>query len=78
MLHTAGIREDRIRSLAMSLRKDQLSSDEFQRELAALTKAERGVLVEFLADLARGPVEANDRFDQTSRGSRGRSFGCGA
>jgi hypothetical protein len=59
MLRAAGIRDDHIRSLAMRLRKDLLSSDEFKRELAALSKIEKAVLVEFLADLASGPVEWN-------------------
>jgi hypothetical protein len=51
------IRDDVIKNLAVSLRRNQLSADEFERELASLTREERASLVEYLDRLGRGPIE---------------------
>jgi hypothetical protein len=39
------------------LKRDQLSADDFQRELAALSREERASLVEYLNSIEKGPIE---------------------
>jgi hypothetical protein len=60
--------DERIRSLATRLKKNMLSSDEFNRELAALSRGERAALVEFLAAIENCPIEV--RRNGSSFGSR--------
>jgi hypothetical protein len=57
MIDASTSRDERIRSLATRLKKNMLSSDEFNRELAALSRSERAALVEFLAAIENGPIE---------------------
>ena len=59
MTENAPSREERIRTLALRLKQNMLSSDDFDRELSALSRYERSALVEFLATLDKGPVEVN-------------------
>jgi hypothetical protein len=55
----SNLREERIRSLAVRLKKNLLSSDELEQELSALSRSEQARLVEFLASFASGPIEVN-------------------
>ena len=57
MLKTASFRDDHITSLAIRLKRNQLSADDFQRELAALNRQQRATLVEYLDHIEKGPVE---------------------
>ena len=59
MSHQVQIREDHVTSLAVRLKRDQLSSDDFQRELAALSRPERAALVEYLDVIEKGPFEVH-------------------
>ncbi len=45
------MREEQIRSLAMRLKKNLLTSDEFEQELSALSRSDQAALIEFLAKL---------------------------
>jgi hypothetical protein len=51
------IREDLVTSLAIRLRRNMLSADEFQRELESLSRGERVALVDYLDRMEKGPVE---------------------
>jgi hypothetical protein len=57
MLPGANLRQEAVASLAIRLRRNQLSADDLQTEMSALTRAERAALVEFLDEMERGPVE---------------------
>ena len=57
MVGSLQVREDLIASLAIRLRRNLLSADEFQRELTALTRSERAALVEYLDRLEKGIVQ---------------------
>jgi hypothetical protein len=59
MSHSTRVREQAITSLAIRLKGNQLSSDEFEQELIALTLQERASLVEHLHHLERGLLEIN-------------------
>jgi hypothetical protein len=43
--------------LAVQLRKNLLSADDFQRELTSLSRSERSALVECLDRIEKGPIE---------------------
>lgn len=62
MSNAATVREDLITSLALRLKRNQLSADEFQSELTALTREERASLVEYLDRIEKGPLELNGRY----------------
>jgi hypothetical protein len=49
--------EDRVMKLAVQLRKNMLSADDFQRELTTLSRGERSALVECLDRIEKGPIE---------------------
>jgi hypothetical protein len=57
MLPGTNLRQEAVASLAIRLRKNQLSADDLQTEMSALTRAERAALVEFLDQMEKGPVE---------------------
>lgn len=57
MQDSARVREDIITSLALRLKRNQLSADDFQREMGALTRQERAALVEYLDRIEKGPME---------------------
>ena len=53
------VREDRVTTLAIQLRKNLLSADDFEREFSSLSRSERSALVEYLDRIEKGPVELN-------------------
>jgi hypothetical protein len=57
MLAGSNLRQEAVASLAVRLRRNQLSADDLEVEMSALTRAERAALVEFLDQLEKGPVE---------------------
>ena len=59
-------RDERIRTLAVRLKQNMLSSDDFDRELSALSRNERSALVEFLAALEKGPVEVKSSYGRAN------------
>lgn len=60
-------REDVIVSLALSLKRNQLSADEFQQMLALMSRAERASLVEYLDRLSKGLVDIQRESSSTQR-----------
>lgn len=53
------VREDRVTTLAIQLKKNLLSADDFERELSSLSRSERSALVEYLDRIEKGPLELN-------------------
>ena len=61
------LREERIRSLAVRLKKNMLSSEDFEQEFSALSRSDQAALVEFLASFASCPIEVkSSSFEQQS------------
>jgi hypothetical protein len=59
MSHNLKVREDVVTSIALRLKRNMLSADEFQRELNAMTRQERASLVEYLDRIEKCPEERN-------------------